>query len=393
MAKSNRVLRSSSATANHDDRDVLPLAPSYDRARSPHSNSSKLSTSPSLSLTAKPLSIERIQPSAETPASAPPLSDSPPNFQPRTRFLPPRGYLRNYQLKKIQSRSASAPADRAESLVQQPELSISRGDLLLPFRIAKEGGLVYACYIVTAILVLFFAVTLFERIVLAVMYSSVLWQLPVAIAPFFRIITSLAIRTLVMPIGFGILAVPVRMLSITGSLDLTSLIEATPIAVKRCCSTSWLVALKLLRRLIVVMLIIEAGELLAETEPAFSGLSLLTITGAAAYFISKSTFLCAPILSIVGNYGRRYAMQQASVILQPAAQSIRVCVLCLFAGWFSSHLFVRSLLPFLGYTSASTAFWINAIVWSWYGITYLSSVVLNHCATYEQEVSGAGGSF
>jgi len=277
--------------------------------------------------------------------------------------------------------------------VQQPELSISRGDLLLPFRIAKEGGLVYACYIVTAILVLFFAVTLFERIVLAVMYSSVLWQLPVAIAPFFRIITSLAIRTLVMPIGFGILAVPVRMLSITGSLDLTSLIEATPIAVKRCCSTSWLVALKLLRRLIVVMLIIEAGELLAETEPAFSGLSLLTITGAAAYFISKSTFLCAPILSIVGNYGRRYAMQQASVILQPAAQSIRVCVLCLFAGWFSSHLFVRSLLPFLGYTSASTAFWINAIVWSWYGITYLSSVVLNHCATYEQEVSGAGGSF
>ena len=196
-----------------------------------------------------------------------------------------------------------------------------------------------------------------------------------------------------MPIGFGILAVPVRMLRITGSLDLTSLIEATPIAVKRCCSTSWLVALKLLRRLIVVMLIIEAGELLAEMEPAFSGLSLLTITGAAAYFICKSTFLCAPILSIVGNYGRRYAMQQASVILQPAAQSIRVCVLCLFAGWFSSHLLVRTFLPFLGYNSASTAFWINAIVWSWYGITYLSSVVLNHCATYEKEVSGAGGSF
>ena len=195
-----------------------------------------------------------------------------------------------------------------------------------------------------------------------------------------------------MPIGFGMLAVPVRMLSITGSLDLTSLIEATPIAVKRCCSTSWLVALKLLRRLIAVIIIIGTVEFLAEADPAFSGFSLLTVVGALTYLIFRATFLCAPILAIVGNYGRRYATQQVAVILKPAAQSIRVCIICLFVGWFSAHLLVRTLLPILGYTSASTAFWINAIVWSWYGITYLSSVVLGLCVLYEQELSSTGRS-
>ena len=398
MAKSNRVLRSSSATANHDDRGGVPFSSSYDlvnshnRASAPHTNSAKFRTAPSLSLTTKPPSLAKAHPPSVTLAPTPPVSDSAPPSQTRTCSLPPRGYLRTYQLKKIQSRSSAAPSGSPPLLEQQHEPSTGCIDLLLPFRIAQEGGLVYFCYIVTAILVLFFAVTLFERIVLTVMYSSILWNLPIAIAPFFRILTPLILRMLVMLTAFGILAVPVRILETNGSLDLISLIEATPLAVKRCCSTSWLVALKLLRRLIVVMLIIESVELLAQTEPAFSGLSLVTVTGAVAYLIYRATLLCAPLLAIVGNYGRRYAMQQVAVILQPVAKKIRVSIFCLCVGWFSAHLFLRSFLPFLGLTAASTVFWINAAAWSWYGITYISSVVLNYCALYEQEVIGANGS-
>ena len=398
MAKSNRVLRSSSATANHDDRGRVPFSSSYDpvnshnRASSLHTNSAKLRTAPSLSLTTKPPSLAKSHPPPGTLAPTPPVSDSAPPYQSRTCSLPPRGYLRTYQLKKIQARPSEAPFDKPAFLEQQLDPTTGSSDLLLPFRIAQEGGSVYICYIVTALLALFFGVTLFERIVLTVMYSSALWNLPIAVAPFFRILTPLILRVLVMPIAFGILAAPIRILETNGSFDLISLIEATPLAVKRCCSTSWLVALKLLRRLIVVVLIIESVELLAQTEPAFSGLSLVTVTGAVAYLIYRATLLCAPLLSIVGNYGRRYAMQQVAVILQPIAQSIRVSILCLCVGWFSAHLVLRSFLPFLGNTAASTIFWINAAAWSWYGITYLSSVVLNYCALYEQDVSGANGS-
>lgn len=394
MAKSNRVLRSSSATANHDDRGRVPFSSSYDpvnshnRASSPHTNSSKLRTAPSFSLTTKPPSLAKSHPPSGTLAPTPPVSDAAPPSRARTCSLPPRGYLRTHQLKKIQSRASARTLDQPTFLEQQLYPLTGSSDLFRPFRILQEGGSVYICYIVTALLALFFGVTLIERIVLTVTYSSALWNLPIAVAPFFRILTPLILRVLVMPIAFGILAVPVRILEINGSLDLTSLIEATPLAVKRCCSTSWLIALKLLRRLIVVVLFIESVELLAQTEPAFSGLSLVTVTGAVAYLIYRATLLCAPLLAIVANYGRRYAIQQVAVILQPVAKKIRVSILCFCVGWFSAHLFLRSSLPFLGLTAASTVFWINAAAWSWYGITYISSVVLNYCALYEQDVTG-----
>lgn len=299
---------------------------------------------------------------------------------PRSYTLPPRGYLYEYQIKKMWARSSVLTSLNPPSSHPQRSTIPSAPDLLTPFRIAQAGGPAYLCYLVITLGSVVVTASLGERLSQVIaLQSGSLWELPVAVAPFFLLATTFLLRTIILPVAFGIFAAPIRSLHTNGSLDLVSLIEITPCAVRRCCSTSWLVALKLGRRLLVLLLLTEAVQISIRTESAMILLLCLTIAGAATYALCRATLLCAPLLAIVGDYGRRYAINHCSTLLQPAAQQIRMTILLLVAGWFLMHLIVRTLLDFSGFGSASTVFWINATAWSWYGITYLSSLVISYC--------------
>lgn len=392
MARTNKVLRAASVAESNDDTGGVtsirsraatrlhPLpqgapsnqVPHPDHLTKPKSASTPTNSSPRPTETLAPLTAEISHCAPVRLASA---TRSYPLYPP-----PPRGYLYWYHLKKMRARSSMlAHFDPPPSHPQRRTIP-SAPDLMTPFRLAQAGGPAYICYLLITLGPIALTASLCERLSRSIFgQSGLLWELPLPIAPFFLIATTFLIRTIILPVAFGIFAAPLRSLHTNGSLDLVSLIETTPCAVKRCCSTGWLVALKLARRLLVVLLLTEALQLLVHTESAMISLLCLTMVGACTYALCRATLLCAPLLAIVGDYGRRYAINHCSRLLQPAAQHIRITIILLVTGWFLLHLVVRTLLEFLGFGLASTVFWINAAAWSWYGITYLSSLVISYC--------------
>lgn len=308
--------------------------------------------------------------------------------RPPSLSLPPRGYLRQYELNRIRARAEEiAPwVPNGTSSKKTPHPVVR--ELLFPLALAQRGGVSYGLHLGGALILIAAAASLAERVVVSVLlYSGFIWELPIVIAPFVSLVIEIGLRVLALPIVVGLFSLPVRALFCAGSLDLVTLCDTTPHAVRRSCSTTWVVSLKLLRRLLALIIGVSGIILTSRTAVPPSIVLLLTVSFGFSYLIFRIPLLCAPILSVVADYGRRYAVHQVGTILHPCANKIRFAVCGFVLGWFTSHLILRSLVGLLGMSPWPFALWINLCLWIWYSVSCIASMILHRAFLYERMVS------
>lgn len=306
------------------------------------------------------------------------------------RSLPPRGYLRQYERDRIRARTEEVTPWVPHSSSSRKTVHPIVRELQFPLVLASRGGIPYLMHVGGAVILLAAAVSVVERVLLTLaLESSMIWELPLVIAPFLSLILGVALRLLAFPVAIGLFSLPVRLFFHTGSLNLVTLCETTPHAVRRSCSTSWIVALKLLRRLLAVTIgasLVILG-LRARIPPGI--VILLTVSGSFSYLIIRIPLLCAPILSAVADYGRRYAVQQVAIILRPCAYKVRLYSSGFVIGWFLSHLIIRSLFDLFSASPWPVVLWVNLCLWVWYSISCIASIVLHQAFLHERSPFGA----
>jgi hypothetical protein len=262
-------------------------------------------------------------------------------------------------------------------------------ELVFPLTLLRQGGPGYLIHHITLFSFLLIAISFMEQASAAVVArSGMLWDLPLAIAPFFPLGIALILRVLLFPVAVGICALPIRILFLSGSLDLVELCEQTPRAIRRSCSTSWLIFLKLVRRALSMGFIVGLFLLIGSGHRGTKGVLLATTLGSVGYLIVRIPLICAPLLSIVGDYGRRYAVIHAATILHHSARKIRWYVIGCITGWFLTHLALRTILGDASAHHWSMLFNFNAIGWVWFGVTCITSLVLHDAYLHERAMSG-----
>lgn len=338
--------------------------------------------------------LDAIHGTSNTPTTSPrrpsPLTIAVPSKtsvrpRPPSCSLPPRGYLRRYELDRIRARAKEITPWVPHATFSKKTAHPIVRELLFPLALAQRGGVPYGIYLGGALVLLAAAASIVERIILSLLHESgVIWEFPLVIAPFLSLFVAIALRLLALPIVVGLFSLPVRVLFRAGLLDLVTLCDTTPHAVRRSCSTSWFITLKLFRRLLALMVGASGIILLSRSTTPPSIVLLITVCGAFSYLMFRIPLLCAPILSVVADYGRRYAVHHVGTILQPCANKVRFAVCTFFSGWFISHRMLRSVISLLGLSPWPFALWINLCVWLWYSVSCIASIILHQAFLYEQ---------
>lgn len=316
-----------------------------------------------------------------------------PHFPIRYRSFPPSGYLRQYELNRLQNKREEVIPWTPPNTTRGHVAHLVLRELHFPLFLARQGGVGYFIHLLGILIFLAASVSCIERIALNLLFKSgIAWELPVVIAPFLPLLLGIGLRLVALPVAIGISALSVRTFFRAGSLDLVTLFDTTPTAVRRCCSTSWLVTLKLVRRALAVIVAVATIIFISRAQVPPSIVLLLTAVGSIVYLIIRIPLLCAPLLSVVADYGRRYAVQQVSAILLPCSHKIRVYLCCCLCGWFVSHFILRSTLDATGVSPWPLPLWINLSLWGWYTVTCTSSVILHQAFLYERMMCQKGSS-
>ncbi len=301
---------------------------------------------------------------------------------------PPRGYLHSYQRSRLQNRDREQSSASSEGMRPFIKTKPLINDLLFPIILLRQGGPGYLIHHATLFSLLLCVISFIEQASAAVVArSGMLWDLPIAIAPFLTLGIAVILRVVLFPVAVGICALPIRILFLSGSLDLVELCEQTPRAIRRSCSTSWLIFLKLVRRAISMGFIVGLFLLIGSGNRATKGVLLATTLGSFAYLIMRIPLLCAPLLSIVGDYGRRYAVLHSATILHNSASKMRWYVIGCITGWFLTHFAFRTILGDAAAHHWSILFNFNAIGWVWFGVTCLTSLVLHDAYLHERAMN------
>jgi hypothetical protein len=268
-----------------------------------------------------------------------------------------------------------------------PEFTGSLGyDFLLPVLLSMKGGAVYAAYL-----------TLGALSLVILLVASELSLAPVAgllITTFydggqsdfvFSACLFAAVRLLLAPLLLAVLALPVRAFFLNGQVLLGLLIAETPRATYRALTTSWRLLLRVMVRIVIVYLTSQTAVLLLDGLVSPSILNFAAAFCTIIYCGSRLSLLCAPIVSIIGDYDAGYSLAITPFILAAARSRIWAIVACSVVGMGCCHLLLHGLLSvFSSPSHHATLFIVNTIIWLWFGVIALSSVVLSETYSFER---------